>query len=382
MLERPIQITTRRGLPHRGGSLESCAALLALLLLSVMGCRRAAEGAAEKPGEGKTAQNANPAPSSSPQGGPSAAPELEPSRVLAGTGIRVALPKGAVRAGRTLTFKVPGQSALFALSHSRSGSPPLVAVKQAAKVYGLKQEFAATGEAFELSQTPQRFAIAGDMSEDMLGERGSGLAGLIAARNEAEHLFFLRASFLPSERQLVEAVARTIDIQPDAALEPLKVHGLKLQIADGYELKPGQLNPIVVLPKGAAHVSGEPNLDIRVTDAGHVSELFDDVVAKFKADPAQVACEPAVTKDPRGVAATFRHQICRFASGQGPYHVRTDVLEDGNGGVVAIVTEPDAVQPAAATEQPSAEGQPSSAEHRAAFEQMVSTLRLGDVPAL
>lgn len=382
MLERHPQNAPRRWSSSVVRSFETRAALLACLFLSLVGCRRATEGSAEKPSEGKTAQVETVAASSSVQIVAGSASELEPSRVLAGTGIQVALPKGAVRAGRTLTFKVPGKSALFALSHSRSGSPPLVAVKQAAKVYGLKQEFAATGEAFELSQAPQRFAIAGDMSEDMLGERASGLAGLIAARNEAEHLFFLRASFLPSERQLVEAVARSIDIQPDAALEPLKVHGLKLQIADGYELKPGQLNPIVVLPKGAAHVSGEPNLDIRVTDAGHVAELFDDVVAKFKADPAQVACEPPVTKDPRGVAATYRHQVCRFASGQGPYHVRTDALEDGNGGVVAIVTEPDAAQPAAATEQPSAAGQPSSAEHRAAFEQMVSTLRLGDVPTL
>jgi hypothetical protein len=295
---------------------------------------------------------------------PAGALELQPARILPGTGLAVALPKGAVRPGRPLTFSLPDRALAFTLSHSESTLSAKAAVDSAAHVFGLMEEFSKRGDAWVLSQSPLRAAVTGEANKDMFGTPATGLAGLIAAHSDGGRLFFLRASFKEQDRSAVESVARSIQLHPTEALDPLGVHGLSMKLLDGYTLKPGQLEPYV-MPSGETPREGLASLDLRIAGPGKVTDLFEELLKIFEADAPKTQCEPAEEVPATGSALKYRHQTCVFDTSRGPYRVRTDLLEDAQGGVVSVMTRPKA----------------GAEQQIAAMEEMVATLRLKALPA-
>ncbi|HEX2730059.1 MAG TPA: hypothetical protein VHM70_00585 [Polyangiaceae bacterium] len=276
-------------------------------------------------------------------------PELLPPRLLAGTGIEVALPKGATRVGRFVAFELPGTTpTLISVAHQITGSNAKEAVERGATVLGAREELLVEGESYALSNAPERMAMFGKSRKDPLGRVVSEQAGVFAAESESSQVVFLRASFPAARRSLVESVASSIRVNPEAALEPLKVYGIEIQAPPGYDFKQHQLHPLVWLPAGQQQAPATgPSLDLRVAGPGQTAALFEELLGMLAGKTPSSECTAALSGIASGSSASTgvsssgaARQFCEFISLGKDYRVRLDAFSDELGGVVAITRLP------------------------------------------
>jgi hypothetical protein len=289
--------------------------------------------------------------------------ELDPPRTLAGTGIRVALPKGARRFGRELTFRLGRQPDAITLTLANQATTQAAkeTLERAVQIFGKRKDFTTSDPVYELEGTPGRFAAFGVMSKGRLGNIDRDMPGLLSFHQQEAHGLFLLAAFPDSERKLVERVAQSLEVDSKATLHPAEVAGLNLEVPAGYAMRRDQLHPIIVLPEGATFAPGQPSLDIRVAGPNRTAKLLEDMVWIFGGDPSTLDCKLPPADAPQ---ATPWHQTCSFP-GRGPFRVRVDAMEDAYGGLVAAVTTPD-----------------GAATHEGAFTEMVENLELVAPPEL
>lgn len=309
------------------------------------------------------------------------------ARVLAGTGVRLALPAGTERVGRELLFRMPVQSGTGTTwirldRRVRTvDEPASSAAGRVASFLAMANEFVANGEPADLGEVPDLAAQWGTTPANVLGDAPEQPGVVVASRAVDGNRVFLRASFPEAERSRVEQIAKSLDIEDDAKIDALAVHGIELgPLPEGYELAAGQLAPLWVFPPEKSQPFVGATFELRVFGPGQLEAQIDSALKALRGERSSCmngadAIEGAVKltgaasspgRKPQDGAVTeatgVQRRSCKFEvprGEDGKNHVRLDGFQDAQGAVIAVSLAP--------------EDQP---QHSAAFDQIIRSIRL------
>jgi hypothetical protein len=338
----------------------------------------------------------SPAAESSIPGGTAALAVDGTVRVLRGTGIQIALPRGTERLGRELVFRVPGVSGkdatLIRLDRRMwsADEPAASAALRTSNLLAMANEFVAKGDPVALSEAPERAAIWGSMPANALGDVPERPGVLVSTRGAQASRVFLRGSFAESERSVVEGIAKSIDIVPDAELDPLAVHGVEMApLPEGYSFGAGQLAPLWVIAPEKPQPFVGATFELRFLRPGQLQVGLDEALGSFQGnrsscsdrDPSasgstvkltEAAATEAMTDVKSAEAAPAARSngtvTCRFESPRSDgrvIHVRLDALEDAHGALIVVTLVP-----------------ADELHHMAVFETLATSIRLKEPSAL
>lgn len=318
-------------------------------------------------------------------------------RELRGTGIQVAFPPGTQRMGRELAFRVPVAASegptLLRIDRRvwASEESAVSAVGRTAGFLGMANEFFAEGGDAELvTESPERAVLWGTTPAKVLGDAPEQLGIVMGTRGAQGSRVFMRASFPAAARSTVESIAKSIDILPDAELDPLSVHGIDMApLPEGYSFAPGQLAPLWVLAPDNPQPFIGATFELRVFGPGQLQRRVDDALATFRGDRsscsdanagsaagavklteavAQEATPPTSAAPPPGKG--IETVSCKFEAMRGleaktKAYFRLLGLQDAEGTVMAVIMVPE-----------------DQSQHLPVFEKIAESIRLKAPSAL
>lgn len=229
MLPNPLHARTWTNVSRRLRAVTAGAAFAALLSL-VPGCTRCSSG------REKVQQTS--------------ARKADGLVQVPGSRVRAKLPTGFVRPGRAQLWVKDKPRAVLQINESIARTDAKAIADQVVLVQRMKERFTDFQPPEKLGGSDNRYVARGQMRGHVDAPGEMLVPGSIMVATAGSRSVNVFASYEPEAKTLVDEILSSIEVLPDATVDPLAVHGLALQVPEGLELRSETAEPVLLTKPG------------------------------------------------------------------------------------------------------------------------------------